>query len=139
MFDSLTKNLLHFRWISICFMIAKNVCLCYICILFHAYSLRMHSLLCMYFFFHFILFGAKDTFYCPSFTSIHDSILCIQTLFSYIWRFILYFSVYFFFGTQESERDIQKLFVHNHGEWVSENKVRRRKMNFYFYKYFDRD
>lgn len=42
MFDSLTKNLLHFRWISICFMIAKNVCLCYICILFHAYSLRMH-------------------------------------------------------------------------------------------------
>jgi hypothetical protein len=33
MFDSLRKNLLHFRWISICFMIAKNACLCYICIL----------------------------------------------------------------------------------------------------------
>lgn len=39
MFDSLRKNLLHFRWISICFMIAKNAC--YICILYHAYSLRI--------------------------------------------------------------------------------------------------
>lgn len=32
MFDSLTKYVQHFRWISICFMIAKNVCLRYICI-----------------------------------------------------------------------------------------------------------
>jgi hypothetical protein len=32
MFDSLAKYVLHFRWISICFMIAKNVCLRYICI-----------------------------------------------------------------------------------------------------------
>lgn len=32
MFDSLTKYVQHFRWISICFMIAKNVCSRYICI-----------------------------------------------------------------------------------------------------------
>lgn len=61
MFDSLRKNLLHFRWISICFMIAKNAC--YICILYHAYSLRIfwalsHSL------------HSAVPFYC-----IHDSIL----------------------------------------------------------------
>lgn len=45
MFDSLTKYVQHFRWISICFMIAKNVCLRYICIF-----PFLHVWLCFFFF-----------------------------------------------------------------------------------------
>lgn len=41
MFDSLTKYVQHFRWISICFMIAKNVCIRYICIFLFACCLYL--------------------------------------------------------------------------------------------------
>lgn len=43
MFDSLTKYVQHFRWISICFMIAKNVCLRCICIFPFCMSLLFFS------------------------------------------------------------------------------------------------